>query len=43
MGDFFKENWLWIAVPIVLVLGAVVMVVLLTNQDESAPFVYNVF
>jgi hypothetical protein len=29
MGAFLRENWIWIAAPIVLVVGLIVVVVVL--------------
>jgi hypothetical protein len=42
---FFAENWPWIVVPFVLVLGAMAAFVMSTGGDDSGenPFVYNVF
>ncbi len=43
MGNFLRENWLWIVVPIFVVVAAVVVIVFMTNPDETAPFTYNVW
>ncbi len=43
MLRLIKENWLWIVVPIVLVLGLLVAFLLLTENDGSAPFDYPIF
>jgi hypothetical protein len=43
MGKFLREYWLWIAMPIVLVVTAVLLVVFLSGDNDPAPFVYNVF
>jgi hypothetical protein len=34
MGDFLKQNWIWIVAPLVLILIGVVYVIL---TDEPAP------
>ena len=40
---FLKENWVWIALPIVIVLGGLLAFILLTPEDDGAsPFVYNI-
>ncbi|MFT4538238.1 MAG: hypothetical protein ACI841_002410 [Planctomycetota bacterium] len=41
--NFLRENWLWILAPIVLVLGAVAYLLVTSESDSSAPFIYNVF
>jgi len=41
--SFLKEYWLWIVVPFVLVIGAILLFVMLTENDPVAPFQYNVF
>ena len=43
MMNFLKEYWLWIVVPIVLVLGGLWVLVAMMEGDETAPFQYNVF
>ena len=43
MGNFLREYWPWIVVPIVLVVAAVFVVLLMTGEDDVAPFIYNVF
>ena len=43
MKEFLKEYWLWIVVPIVLVLGALALVFFLSADDGASPFQYNVF
>ncbi len=42
MATFFKENWIWIATPIVLVL-VFFAAILLTQGGADSPFVYNIF
>ena len=41
--NFFKEFWLWILIPFVLVIGALLAFVAFSNDDAVSPFVYNVF
>ena len=44
MKAFLKEYWLWITIPFVLVLAAILLAVWLLGGDEgSSPFQYNVF
>lgn len=44
MGNFLRENWLWIVTPLVLVLGGLAfMVWFMGGDDTSAPFIYNIF
>ena len=43
MGKFLRENWLWIIAPIVFVLVLMGVIVWMTEGDESAPFIYNIF
>ncbi len=41
---FLKEYWLWIVVPMLLVLAALAALLLLAQGDDAAsPFQYNVF
>lgn len=42
MGNFLKENWLWIVTPVVVV-AAVVLYVVVSSQgsDPAADFIYN--
>jgi hypothetical protein len=40
---FLKEYWLWIVVPFVLVIGAILVFMLMTESDPVSPFQYNVF
>ena len=35
MGKFLKENWLYIVLPIVLVLGAVLALALTSKNNDS--------
>lgn len=37
--DFLKENWLWIAAPVVIVLGVVIYLIV-TGDGNSSDFTY---
>jgi hypothetical protein len=42
MGDFLRENWLYIVLPIVIVmLGLAALVVF--GDDSASNFIYNIF
>lgn len=44
MKAFLREHWLWIVVPMVLVLGALAFLLLTTGRDDSvSPFDYPIF
>jgi hypothetical protein len=43
MKEFLQEFWLWIAVPFLLVIGALVVLYFMSTGDGPTPFVYNVF
>lgn len=44
MGRFLRENWLWIVVPIFVVLGLLVAYFFLMGDDSaSTPFDYPIF
>lgn len=44
MKGFLREYWLWIVVPMVLVLGAMTYLLLTAGRDDSAsPFDYPIF
>ena len=44
MGSFWRENWIWIVAPLVLILVAVTVLVLSSRGDgEDAAFIYNIF
>lgn len=44
MGRFLRENWLWIVLPFVVVLAAMVILIYMAESgDSTAPFQYNVF
>jgi len=40
MGAFLRENWLWIAAPILLVV-ALIVVAIVQGQSGDAPFIYQ--
>ena len=40
MIDFFKEFWLWILIPFVLVIGLLVVLYLMSGGDPISPFQY---
>jgi len=41
MGNFLRENWIWIVAPIVLVAALVALALVLGRIDEGA-FVYDI-
>ncbi len=43
MGNFLRENWLWILAPIVIVLCLFGAILLFQGGDDSSPFIYNIF
>ena len=43
MGDFLKDNWIWILAPMVLVLVAVLSLLLLGGEEGDAGFIYNLW
>ena len=43
MMRFFRENWIWIAAPIVVVFVGVVLLMMFSNDDAQAPFRYAIF
>jgi hypothetical protein len=42
MGRFFKENWLWIVLPMVLAVAVIVFLVFCFEGEDVQPFIYNV-
>ena len=42
MGNFFKENWIWILAP-ALLLGALVLLRKIFSGEALAPFEYALF
>lgn len=43
MGSFFKENWIWIVAPLVLMLVGVVVLILMEGDSGDGEFRYPVF
>ena len=41
MGKFLRENWLWIVLPLVLALTALVGAILFFEDDAVSPFLYD--
>jgi hypothetical protein len=39
---FLRDNWIWIAAPIAIVIGLFAAVILLQGQQEVAPFIYTI-
>jgi hypothetical protein len=40
MGAFLRENWIWIAAPILLVVGLIVVVIVLGGGGGVGEFTY---
>lgn len=44
MGNFLRENWIWIATPVVLlIIALVVMALSLGGGSDDGQFIYNIF
>lgn len=43
MGNFFRENWIWIVAPIVIVLALFAVIIIAGGGDDTTPFIYNIF
>jgi hypothetical protein len=43
MARFLRENWLYIVVPIVVVIAAVAVLLVLSEGDSGATFTYDLF
>jgi hypothetical protein len=43
MLRYLRENWIWIAAPIVVVAVILLLVILLGGGDSTSPFIYNIF
>ena len=41
MGKLFRENWIWIAAPVVTVVAAVAILLLTTGNDPAGDFIYK--
>lgn len=42
MGNFLRENWLYIVAPLALILLLLIALVVF-NDDAASPFQYNIF
>ena len=42
MSNFLKENWIYIVLPIVLVVVGVVILVMMSEGDPASAFQYNI-
>lgn len=42
MGQFLRENWIYIVAPLAIVLVGL-GVLILWGDDSSSPFIYNIF
>ncbi len=43
MGKFLRENWVWVAAPIVVVAVLIVLFYWLSDDPGSSPFIYQAF
>lgn len=43
MLKFLRENWVWIAAPIVVVALLLLAIAFLSGDSDTSPFVYNIF
>ena len=43
MRAFLREYWLWIAVPVVLVIAGILILIFWGKGSEPGPMVYPVF
>ena len=43
MADFFKENWIWIVAPIVVMAVLVLVAIFVAGDGAVAPFEYALF
>jgi hypothetical protein len=41
MKDFLRDNWLWIVLPFVLVVAAVVFFLVFAQDNNASPFTYG--
>ena len=42
MKDFFREYWLWIVIPFLIVIGGILMLFLMSDGNSVSQFQYNV-
>lgn len=43
MKNFLREYWFYIFAPIVIVAVLLVALILMTSNEDSPPFIYNIF
>ena len=41
MGNFLKENWIWIVAPVIAVIMVVVVILITSGGDPVEGFIYN--
>ena len=41
MGQFLRENWIWIVAPVLTVVVLVVVILVMSEGDPAADFVYS--
>ncbi|MDF1798876.1 MAG: hypothetical protein P1V81_06850 [Planctomycetota bacterium] len=41
MKDFLRDNWLWIVLPFVIVVAAVVFFLVFMDDQGASPFTYG--
>ena len=43
MGNFLRENWMYIVAPLVLILLGLAVFILFFSDSSSSNFIYNIF
>jgi hypothetical protein len=43
MGNFLRENWVYIVAPLVLILLGLGIFILFFSDSSSSNFIYNIF
>jgi hypothetical protein len=43
MGNFLRENWLYIVAPVVIVVVLLGALMFFSSGGEGSPFIYNIF
>ena len=43
MGNFLRENWVYIVAPLVLILLGLGVFILFFSDNSSSNFIYNIF
>jgi hypothetical protein len=43
MGNFLRENWLYIVAPVVIVIVLLGALAIFSGGSEGSPFIYNIF